>query len=86
MGPSWGRRGRIGWGQRGVGGGGPSCSTFSKERLGAGNSIQLGAVYDGREVCKITGEAGESVDDAFGRSAGRLIQIGVTELDGVRKK
>ena len=30
-----------------------------------------------------TGEDGESVGDAVGRSEGRLGQIGVTELDGV---
>ena len=67
-----------------MGGGGPGGSPFSKEQLYAGNGIQLGIVFDGREVCKITGEDGESVGDAVGSNVGQLVWIGVTKLDGVR--
>ena len=67
-------------------GSGLGGSPFSKERLDAGNGIQLGVVCDGREVCERTGEYRESVGDVVGRNAGQLCQIGVTELDGVRKQ
>ena len=65
---------------------GLGVSPFSKERLDAGNGIQLGVAYDGKEVYDITYEDEESVSDAVGRSAGQLGQIGVTGLDGVREQ
>ena len=69
-----------------MGGGGPGGSTFSKEHLDARNGIHLGVAWDVREVLRSTGENGESVVDAVCRSEGRLGQIGVTELDGVREQ
>ena len=57
---------------------------FSKECSDAGNGIQLGIAYDGGEFCKSIGDDVESVSDAVGRIAGRLGQIGVKELSGVR--
>ena len=64
----------------------PGGSPFSKGRLDAVNGILLGVSCDVREVCESTSEDGESVGDAVVRSAGRLGQIGVTELDGVREQ
>ena len=81
-----GRRGNLVWGKHRVDSGGPGGSTFYKERLDAGKGIQLGVACDGREVYESTGDYGESVGDAVGRSAGWLGQIGVTELDGVREQ
>ena len=57
----------------------------AEELLDAVNGAELGIAVDGWGVFERTGEDGDGVCDAVGRSDGGLREIGVAELDGVRE-